>query len=146
MRTILFRCWRSMALAVLVLGLSSIGLAATVPLAGAEQPDEPILGKWYGQAGTEKDRVDLGFEFQRDQKGAITAALYGHIFNFYGLLIPGGLVRQSDGTYLNENWSIKITLKNGEADGVMFGRTPLTLHRVEMLPSEPPMPALSAAT
>ena len=113
MRTTLFGRWRSMALAVLILGAPSIGLAARVPIAGAEQSDEPILGKWYGQAGTEKDRVDLGFEFKRGDEGAITAALYGPIFNFYGLLVPGGLVRQTDGTYLNKDWSIKITLNHG---------------------------------
>ena len=130
-----------------VLGAPSIGRAAPASVAGAAQSgkaDEPILGKWYGKAGTEKDRVDLGFEFQRDDQGAITAALYGEIFNFYGLLVPGGLVRQGDGTYLNPNWGIKIALKNGEADGVLFGGTPVTLHRVETLPSEPPMPALNA--
>ena len=138
--------WRCSALvaAILVLGGPSIGRAAPAPIAGAEASDEPILGKWYGKAGTEKDRVDLGFEFERDDKGAITAAIYGEIFNFYGLLIPGGLARQTDGTYLNENWAIKISLKKGEIDGVLFGQTPVTLHRVETLPSEPPMPVLSA--
>jgi hypothetical protein len=144
MRTTLFWRSRSMALALLVLGVPSIGLAAPLPIARAEQSDEPILGKWYGKAGTEKDRVDLGFELERDDKGAITAALYGPIFNFYGLLIPGGFERQPDGTYVNKNWSINITLKNGEVGGVMFGQTPLTLRRVETLPSEPRMPPLSA--
>ena len=142
MRTILSRRWRSMALAILLLGAPSVVLSA--PVAGAERPDEPILGKWYGKAGTEKDRVDLGFEFRRDDKGAIMAALYGDIFNFYGLLVPGGLERQADGSYLNKDWGIKLTLKDGEADGVMFGQTPVTLHRVDSLPSEPPMPVLSA--
>ena len=105
---------------------------------------DPIEGKWYGQAGFPTDRADLGFEFSRDAKGAITAALYGDIFNFYGLRINGGIVRQSDDTYLNEEYGIKLTLKNGEADGVMLGNFPLTLHRVDTLPSEPPMPAVSA--
>ncbi len=128
---------------ILVLGAPSLGLAAPGP-ANAKQSDEPILGKWYGKAGTEKDRVDLGFEFERDDKGAITAALYGEIFNFYGLLVPGGLVRQDDGTYLNQTWGIRLTLENDAANGVMLGNLPVALHRVDTLPSEPPMPALSA--
>lgn len=105
---------------------------------------DPIEGKWYGKAGPATDRVDLGFEFKPDGKGAFTAALTGDIFNFYGLLVPGGLTRESDGSYANKDWGIKLTLKNDEVDGTMLGGAPLTLHRVDTLPSEPPMPVLSA--
>ena len=131
-----------MALATLALGTPLISQGA--PAAPAAHSDDPILGKWFGTAGTDKDRIELGFEFRRDDAGATTAALYGDIFNFYGLLVPGGLVRQPDGSYLNTNWGIKLTLHDGKADGFMFGRQPVALHRVDVLPSEPPMPSLSA--
>ncbi len=94
------------------------------------------MGKWYGKAGFPTDRVDLGFELKRDDKGAITLALYGPIFNFYGLLVPGGLSRATDGTYVNTDWGFKFTLKNDELDGIAFGKTPFTLHRVDTLPSK----------
>lgn len=133
--------WKSMVLSILVLVAPCTALAE--PAVGAEQSAEPILGKWYGKAGFQNDRVDLGFEFARDGKGAITAALYGDIFNFYGLLIPGGIERQGDGSYLNKDWGIKLTFNDGQVDGVLFGGAPITLHRVDTLPSEPPMPELS---
>jgi outer membrane protein assembly factor BamB len=117
--------------------------AVATPVFAADAAD-PIVGKWYGKAGFPTDRVDLGFELKRDDKGAITAALYGSIFNFYGLIVPGGLSRESDGTYVNKDWGIKVTLKNDEVDGVLFDRTPVTLHRVDTLPSEPLMPTFSA--
>ncbi len=127
----------SLTLALLVVG-ASIGVARA-----ADAPD-PILGKWYGKAGFPTDRVDLGFEIKPDGKNGITLALYGPIFNFYGLLVPGGLTRERDGSYISKDWGIKLTVKNDDVDGVMFATTPLTLHRVSTLPSEAPMPHLSA--
>jgi len=52
--------WRSMALA---LPRALATLSAPAFSAGA---DEPILGKWFGSAGPETDRIELGFEFKRD--------------------------------------------------------------------------------
>ncbi|MBS0387381.1 MAG: PQQ-binding-like beta-propeller repeat protein [Proteobacteria bacterium] len=134
--------WKSIAWAIAIIGVPAIGLGA--PAAPAVPSDEPILGKWFGQAGSARDRVDLGFEFARDDQGGISAALYGDIFNFYGLLVPGGLVRQGDGSYLNKEWGIRLSLNGDEADGLMLGKAPITLHRVRSLPSEPPMPSFSA--
>ena len=141
MRTTLSRRWVSMALAILVLGTTSVATAA--PVAGAEPSADPLSGKWYGKAGPETDRVDIGFEFKPDGKDTFTAALYGDIFNFYGLLVSGGVARQADGSYQNMDWGIKLTLKGDELDGVLFGGAPVTLHRVDSLPSEPKMPVLS---
>jgi outer membrane protein assembly factor BamB len=121
---------------MLVVALAGLAHAASAP--------DPIEGKWYGQAGFPNDRVDLGFEFKRDDAGALGLALYGPVFNFYGLVVPGGLARESDGSYVNKDWGIRITLKNDEADGTIFGKKPFTLRRVDRLPSEAPMPALSA--
>ncbi len=112
--------------------------------ASADDPAASIEGKWYGRAGFPTDRVDLGFEFMRDDKGTLSAFLYGPIFNFYGLSIPGGLEREQNGTFVNKELGIKLTLKDDEAGGILFGRTPFTLHRVNRLPSEVPVPALSA--
>lgn len=112
--------------------------------AGATDTSVPIEGKWYGKAGFPTDRVDLGFEFKRDDKGGVTAALYGPIFNYYGLMVPGGLTHASDGSYVNQEWGFKLAVTNGEVTGVLFGKTPVTLHRVDTLPSEPAMPAFSA--
>jgi outer membrane protein assembly factor BamB len=123
-----------------------LGLAAASFAFGAHanRTADPIEGKWYGKAGFPIDRVDLGFEIKRDDQGALTLFLYGDIFNFYGLQVPGGLTRQNDGTYINKDWGIAITLKNDDADGTVFGRTPLSLHRAHTLPSEPSMPAISS--
>lgn len=119
-------------------------IAASIGTARAADAPDPFVGKWYGRAGFPADRVDLGFEFKRDDKGAMTAALYGPIFNFYGLMIRGGLVRESDGSYVNKDWGFKLTVKNDAVEGVLFGKTPVSLHRVDALPSEAPMPVFSA--
>jgi outer membrane protein assembly factor BamB len=123
--------------------LAAMVLVAFTATGVAAQAD-PIEGEWYGQAGFATDRVDLGFEFKPDGKGAFTAALYGPIFNFYGLLVSGGLTRESDGSYVMKDWGFKLTLKNDDLVGTAFGKTPIALHRVDTLPSEPPMPVLSA--
>lgn len=125
------------AIAALVLIVLS-GAAAR-----AAAPD-PIEGKWYGKAGFATDRVDLGFEIKADGKGGFTLALTGPIFNFYGLMVPGGLTRESDGSYVHKDWGFRLDVKNGDVEGVLFGKTPVTLHRVGRLPSEAPMPALPA--
>ena len=125
----------------------AIGLVVLLPLihAGLNAAEaDPIVGKWYGKAGFPTDRVELGFEFKRDDQGALVPALYGPIFNFYGLLIRGGLTREGDGSYVNKDLGIRFTLKNDEVDGVIFGQTPFTLQRVATLPSEVPMPTLDA--
>ena len=125
------------------LACAGIATAAMIAIADTADPSGPIEGRWYGKAGFPTDRVDLGFEFKHDGEGAITAALYGPIFNYYGLMVPGGLTRESDGSYVNKEWGFKLALTNGEMTGVLFAKTPVTLHRVDTLPSEPPMPALS---
>lgn len=119
-------------------------VAMTITVARAAQAPDPFVGKWYGHAGFPTDRVELGFEFKVADNGAMSAALYGAIFNFYGLMVPGGLVRDSDGSYVNQEWGIKLAVKKDEVDGVMFGKMPVTLHRVDTLPSEAPMPVFSA--
>lgn len=141
MRTAMSWRLKLVVIAALLLAAPITGARSSI---AAQQASEPVLGKWYGQAGTERDRVDLGFELTLDRDGKISAALYGPVFNFYGLLMPGGLTRQPDGTYVNANWAITLAIKNGELTGTMFGPTPVTLHRTRTLPTEPAMPTISA--
>jgi len=89
-------------------------VVAGTGLAHAASAPDPIEGKWYGKAGYLNDRVDLGCEFKRDDAGALRLALYGSVFSSYGLVVPGGLALESDGTLL--------------------GKKPFTLHRVDRVP------------
>src|SRR5690242_21229516 len=45
-----------------------LSCAIHLAAAGPARPADPIEGKWYGKAGFPADRVDLGFEFAREDR------------------------------------------------------------------------------
>jgi outer membrane protein assembly factor BamB len=110
-------------------------------LAPAAPPD-PIEGKWLGAAGFPQDRIDLGFEFKRNDRGELKAYLYEPVLNFYGLELPGVVARDGD-TYVHKENAITLTRRGDTLEGTFFPlNAPATLHRTAALPSEVPVPDL----
>ncbi len=117
-----------------------LGLADGPPAAADVKPD-PIEGKWIGMAGPPQDRVELGLEFKRDDKGEIRVRVYQHVSNFYGMEWPGAVRREGE-KYLNPP-VLTATLRDGKLEGTyMSPPMPFSLRRTETLPSEVPVPDL----
>jgi outer membrane protein assembly factor BamB len=111
---------------------------STAAIAAASS--DPIEGKWYGMAGTPLDRVEVGFEFKRNDKNQLKAYVYEPVENFYGFELPGVVGRNND-KYVVPAWRLSLTLKNGRLEGTFMGPPmPISLTRAEKLPSEVPLP------
>ncbi len=109
--------------------------------AAPASPD-PIEGRWYGEAGFPQDRIAVGFEFKRNEKGELKALLYEPVGNFYGLELPG-IVDRNGETYTIASYDTALTLHGDSLEGTYLPtKAPATLHRTENLPSEVPVPAL----
>lgn len=126
-------------LLLLACALTSLNVAAQTPSAPAATPD-PVEGKWQGQAGFPHDRVEIGFEFKRNERGELKAYLYQSLMNFYGLEMPGELKRDGD-KYVHEDYRMTLTLRDGRLEGTYFPLgAPITLERTDRLPAEVPVP------
>jgi outer membrane protein assembly factor BamB len=105
------------------------------------QPD-PVEGKWYGMTGFPQDRVEVGFEFKRNEKQELKAYLYQPVINFYGLELPGALVKQGD-KYIHEDMLMSLSFHEGKLEGTFLGLNgPISLQRTNTLPQEVPLPTL----
>jgi outer membrane protein assembly factor BamB len=105
-------------------------------------PRDSIEGKWAGMAGLPTDRVAIAFEIKRDSLGKLRAFLYQQVMNFYGLELPGELVKQGD-KYVLKEWALSLTAKGGSLEGTLFPiPVPISLERTNSLPSESPLPEL----
>lgn len=103
---------------------------------------DSIEGRWAGMAGLPIDRVPIAFEFKRDSAGKLRAYLYQSVANFYGLELPGEIVRQGD-KYILKEWALTLAPSNGGLEGTYFPiPVPITLARTTTLPSEVPVPDL----
>lgn len=124
---------------LLRLALATFVCAASFATAVARPPD-PIEGKWSGTAGFPTDRVQIAFEFKRNEKNELKAYLYQSVMNFYGLELPGVVTVEGD-TYTHDDWRIKLTLKDGKLEGTYFPlHAPISLERTDRLPAEMPVP------
>ncbi len=121
--------------------LGSLTLRAAVVPPTATSPD-PIEGKWFGVAGFPQDRVELGFEFKRNAQGELKAYHYIPVNNFYGLELPGVIVKEND-QYVLREYATKLAFAGDKLEGTFFPlNAPITLSRVARLPAEAPLPAL----
>src|SRR4051812_18065969 len=100
------------------LGLALFVCSMALTSASARPPD-PIEGKWSGVAGFPTDRVEIAFEFKRNDKNELKVYLYQSVTNFYGLELPGVVTVEGD-TYTHDDWRIKLTLKDGKLVGTYF--------------------------
>jgi outer membrane protein assembly factor BamB len=103
---------------------------------------DPIEGKWYGEAGSPLDRIEVGFEFKRGEKGELKAYMYEPVCNFYGMEMQGA-VRRVGEKYFIDQMLITLELKDGKLQGTyILPSSPIVLERTEKLPSEVPVPDL----
>jgi outer membrane protein assembly factor BamB len=129
--------YRNLALTILLL----IAAGTTFGQANSSAPD-PIEGKWYGVTGFPTDRVELGFEFKRNERQELKAYLYAPVVNFYGLELPG-LVKREGRSYVNDAYRLSVTLTDGVLEGTYFPlKAPILLTRTDKLPVEVPLPEL----
>lgn len=117
--------------------------AALVTTAGAA-PD-PLAGKWWGQIGSSKERIEVGLEFIPQPGGALGVRLTQPVSNYFGV-DPGGSV-QREGPDRITYAPLALELRR---DGdTLVGHFPgpnsaAELKRVRELPVEQPAPRLSA--
>jgi outer membrane protein assembly factor BamB len=115
-------------------------LGGAPPAAAPDARPYPIEGKWLGSAGFPQDRIELGFEFRRNEKGELKAYLYEPVVNFYGLELPGVVVRNG-ATYVHEEYATTLTLRGDALEGTYLRlNAPAALRRTATLPSEAPGP------
>jgi outer membrane protein assembly factor BamB len=130
---------RALNLALFICLIAFAGAADQTPTA----PD-PIEGKWSGVTGFPQDRVEISFEFKRNEKGELKGYLYQRLMNFYGLELPGTLNKVGD-KYVHEDWALTLTLHEGKLEGTYLPLgAPISLQRTRTLPKEMPVPALPA--
>src|SRR5512132_3379325 len=109
-------------MAIHCLCLAIVIHSATMTSALAQQPAPVaglIEGKWYGTTGFPTDRVEIGFEFKRNDKNELKAYLYQPLVNFYGLEVPGVVGREGD-KYVLKEWSLSVALHDGKLEGTYF--------------------------
>jgi len=135
-------------------------VALLLPAGAAETPaasstlanPDPIEGKWYGMAGSPQDRVELGFEFKRDDQGVLKAYHYIPVNNLYGVEISK-VEREGDTYHLRayltsfrfkgDQDHVEGTFLHYQRKGTFLEHgAPFTMTRVAKLPAEGPMPEL----
>ena len=120
--------------------LSCCALALSTVLASAAAPaPDPIEGFWLGTAGTDKEKVDVGFEFRRDAAGKLMMKVTQPIMSYYGL--DAGEAKHDGDRITNESFALSLTRKGDTLTGTFPGpRSTASLHRVDALPPAPPIP------
>lgn len=121
--------------ASLALSLGLLGFARTVAAAAGA---DPVVGLWYGRAGTPSDGSAFGLEVKEGSKGEIAAALYLDVMNWFGEPLPP--LKKTGNTYAIPDLALDLTLEGDTLVGTM-GRQRVEMKRVTSLPKEPPVPA-----
>ena len=124
--------------AIAALALALIALIANA----ADAERDPVEGFWLGTTGTDKEKIDVGLEFHRDAAGKLRVKLTEPIMNYFGVDDPGEVRREGD-RVIDEALFLDLTLKGDTLTGSYPGpRSPASLHRVDRLPAETPIPEL----
>jgi outer membrane protein assembly factor BamB len=125
-RSIAARC----AACALLLAAACVRAADTV---------DAIEGRWLGEAEFNKERVVTGFEFKRNAQGELAGYLYQPVGNSHGVPLPGAVVRDGE-RYVNRAFEMSLALNGDRLEGTFASlKIPVTLHRVDRMPSDPPM-------
>jgi outer membrane protein assembly factor BamB len=125
----------------LLAGLFLLVVALGSGTAAAARPD-PLEGAWLGTCGTDKETIEVGFEFRRDASGKLRVLLTEPILNTFGFEDPGEVTREGDRVIV-ESLFADFRLEGDTLVGHYPGpRSPATLRRVAALPIEPPVPEL----
>ncbi len=120
---------------ILTLSLGALVLAAS---ASAAAGPDPVVGLWYGTAGTPADQSGFGLEVKEGSKGEMAAALYLDVMNWFGEALPP--LQKTGSKYEIPGLALALTLEGDTLVGTM-GRQRVEMKRVTSLPKEPPVPA-----
>ena len=125
-----------------ILAIFTVLLLALYADASAVARRDPVEGAWLGTCGTDKEKIDVGFEFYRDAAGKLRVKLTEPILNTFGFENPDA-VRREGNRVVVENLFVDLKLERDTLVGHYPGpRSPATLHRVAALPTEAPVPDL----
>jgi hypothetical protein len=117
-------------------------MSLLVITAALASPPDPIGGKRHGKAGFPQDRIEIGLEIKANEKGEMKAYLYEPVGNFYGLELPGPVVRDGDTDTVKES-ALRLRVNGTRLERTHFPlNAPIELHRTEILPIEAPIPDL----
>lgn len=124
--------------------LAAFGLLVASATAAAQTARDPVEGLWWGQAGSTREKVDVGLEFVRGGDGKLTLRLTQPISNYFGADV-GGAVRRDGGRVVHEGLALSLTLSGDTLSGTYPGpNSPATFKRTGRLPQETPPPKLPA--
>lgn len=119
--------------------LLAVACLCAIPFSAPARADgqvDPLEGKWWGTTGTEKERIDVGFEFRRDASGKLRARLTQPVSNEFDAEIPADVVRDGDQVKVDA-FAISFELRGDELSGTYPGpRSRALLRRVRQLPAE----------
>ena len=118
-----------------------LSLAVLAPAAqGAGDRVDPVEGKWWGTAGTARERIEVGFEFRRDDSGKLRLRFTQPILNVFDHADDAEVVRDGDRVVI-EAHALSLTLEGDRLIGTYPGpRSNAVLRRVDAIPAEAPIP------
>ena len=101
---------------------------------------DPLEGKWWGTTGTDRERVEVGFEFVRDAEGKLRMHFTQPITNVFDYADSSEIVREGDRVSI-ESFALALTLKGDTLTGTYPGpKSKAVLRRVDAIPAEAPIP------
>src|SRR5262245_13335146 len=107
---------------------------------GREPEGRALEGRWWGSAGFPEDRIDEGYEIRRNSKQELEVLLWRPVVNFYGLQLPGTLVKQGEAWVL-KSYGITFRREGERLVGTEEPfRSPFTLERATTFSAETPLP------
>jgi len=105
----------------------------------AAASDDALLGRWWGEAGTDKETVGVGLDISRADDGSLRTLLTQPVMNYFGVDVGAG--EFSDRTLTIKQLHLSLRLDGDTLQGHFPGpNSPARLQRVDALPqaSAPP--------
>ncbi|HSX60920.1 MAG TPA: PQQ-binding-like beta-propeller repeat protein [Tahibacter sp.] len=119
------------------------GAAASVATA-AESPRDPVEGRWWGTAGSAREKIEVGLHFVRGADGKLTMRITQPISNYFDA-DPGGEVKRDGDRVVHEDMALSLQLAGDTLSGTYPGpNSPAVFERAKQLPAEAPPPKLPA--
>ena len=129
---------KMLAIGVTVLAMTVAAGGGVAAAVEGSAPGDELIGKWFGTTGPPQDRIETGFELKRNDEGRIKAYLYRPVMSWFGLEMPGEVVKDGDRYVMTELKASAVlrgdTLEITRADGSSYA-----LRRVASLPVEAPV-------
>ena len=105
---------------------------------------DPVEGLWLGTAGTEKEKVVVGLDFRRDDKGALKLLLTQPISSYFDAAFPATVRREGDQVLVDE-LHLSLRLQGDRLEGHYPGpNSPASFERASRLPEPEPIPDVPA--